>query len=268
VIDIIDEDAVRTVVFNQPDRHNAMNTTMRDDLERAITSVTENESIRLILLRGAGPSFSSGHDTGGPAKNRDEADAESATVLAADVRICEAMWTCPLPIVAQVHGFCLGVATVICNYCDLVYVSDDAQIGWPILTLGGGLIGPTWAMHVGPRKAKELEFFAGSRIDGRTAVELGWANAAFAPQQLATAVADRVAALLRVPRDLLEVKKRSVNQVAEELGALRVLTHGITWEAAAHATAGVAMMRDLIAEHGRKAVAAWQQNGTSLVAAQ
>ncbi|WP_425569133.1 enoyl-CoA hydratase/isomerase family protein [Pseudonocardia xishanensis] len=87
-----------------------------------------------------------------------------------------AIWDHPKPVIAAVHGYCIAGATQMCVFADLTIVAEDARIGEPALPLGGGYIAPLWAPLVGPKRAKELAFLPGNAIDGRTAVEWGWAN--------------------------------------------------------------------------------------------
>ena len=94
------------------------------------------------------------------------ADA-AAFALAAEVgdeEVALAVARCPKPVIAQVHGFCIGVATQMAVCCDITVVSEDAHIGWPAVPLGGGYLSPFSAWLIGPKKAKELSFIAGSRM--------------------------------------------------------------------------------------------------------
>ena len=130
----------------------------------------------MIGIRGEGRGFSAGYDLEqvGSAERVDPV-ADRAR-LQRNLERCLAIWDHPKPVIAAVHGYCIAGATQMCVFADITVVAHDAKIGEPALPIGGGYIAPLWAPLVGPKRAKELAFVPGNSIDGRTAVEWGWAN--------------------------------------------------------------------------------------------
>ena len=68
----------------------------------------------------------------------------------------------------------MGVATQMAIFCDITMVAEDTKIGWPVLPVGGGFIGPMWSWLVGPKRAKEGSFISGKLLSGTEAAAMGW----------------------------------------------------------------------------------------------
>jgi enoyl-CoA hydratase len=127
------------------------------------------------------------------------------------------MWDMATPIIAQVHGYCLAGGTELATACDLVYVAEDAQIGYPPVRLMSppDMQWQTWLM--GLRRGMEA-LLTGDSMSGVEAVDAGFANRAYPIGELEDAViaiAERVA---KVPPDLLALNKRSAHRAMEAMG--------------------------------------------------
>jgi enoyl-CoA hydratase len=167
------------------------------------------------------------------------------------------VWRCPKPVIAAIHGFCMGGATQLAVCCDLTVVAEDAIIGWPSVPLGGGLLGPVSCWLIGPKKAKELSYIAGSHMTGAEAAALGWANHAVASDQVESTTLQLAKRIARTPPDLLALKKRAINRVMDVQGFSEVLTFGAEYDAIAHDSDGCSFVQDKIAELGFKGAMAW-----------
>ena len=130
----------------------------------------------VIGIRGEGRGFSAGYDLDQVGKAGAADPVADRARLQRNLDRYLAIWDHPKPVIAAVHGYCIAGATQMCVFADITVVADDAKIGEPALPIGGGYIAPLWAPLVGPKRAKELAFVPGNSIDGRTAVEWGWAN--------------------------------------------------------------------------------------------
>ena len=143
-----------------------------------------------------------------------------------------------------------------CVFADLTIVADDATIGEPALPLGGGYIAPLWAPLVGPKRAKELALLPGNSIDGRTAVEWGWANHAVPADQVVSTVEDMAARMARIPSDVLRIKKLSVNRTMDAMGVRTAAAAVPEMDALLHLSPSVLQLREWIGEVGLKAAIA------------
>jgi enoyl-CoA hydratase len=125
-------------------------------------------------------------------------------------------WELGKPVIAQVHGFCLAGGSELATCCDLVYMADDAQMGYPAVRFGV----PDNHFHawfVGMRKAMEM-MVTGDSIDGKEAERLGWANASVPADQLEAKVLEVAKRVASVPPDLVQLNKRVVHRQMEIMG--------------------------------------------------
>ena len=127
--------------------------------------------------------------------------------------------------IAQVHGYCLAGGTELATACDLVYVAEDAQIGYPPVRL---MSPPDMQFHpwlMGMRQAME-SMLTGDALSGREAAAKGWATRAYPAADLereVLAIAERVA---RLPTDLAQINKRSVHRAMEIMGMRAAIRAG------------------------------------------
>jgi enoyl-CoA hydratase len=173
------------LVFDQPERLNALSSAMWRAIPPACAELAQDPCVRAVILRGAGEAaFVAGADISEfeqsrTPENRERYDAENAAAYAAIAAL-------PMPTIAMVHGFCIGGGLAIALQADLRYVADDARLGIPAarLGLGYGFEGLAQLTHlVGPSFAKELLFTA-KRFRADEARAMGLVNAVFPKAEL------------------------------------------------------------------------------------
>ncbi|MGE5088739.1 MAG: enoyl-CoA hydratase/isomerase family protein [Candidatus Levyibacteriota bacterium] len=127
---------VATVTLNRPDKLNALTRQMWRELGSAIESLSADAQLRCIVLRGAGErAFSPGNDIGEFARER--SSKEQARAYGADMHAtARALAACPVPMVAQIHGICVGGGLEIAALCDLRICGEGSRFGAPIKNLG------------------------------------------------------------------------------------------------------------------------------------
>src|SRR3954451_18302258 len=110
--------AVATLTLNRPDRLNTITPALLEDLEAALAHVQQDDAIRVIRLRGAGRAFCAGYDIDWGAESMQEAEGEQPWDPMADLSMMSrfvdaymSLWRSPKPVIAQVHGFCVGGGT-------------------------------------------------------------------------------------------------------------------------------------------------------------
>ena len=209
---------VRRLTLNRPEKRNALNDALRGALFDELRKADRDRSISVIVIRGAGPCFSAGYDLGSPNSDVERAIAKADGWWSRHVvNNWFEMWDMPTPIIGQVHGWCLAGGTELAAACDLVYVADDAQIGYPPVRLMSppDMQWQTWLM--GLRRGMEA-LLTGDAMSGTEAVAAGMANRAHPAGQLdaaVLAVAERVA---KIPVELLALNKRSAHRAMEAMG--------------------------------------------------
>jgi enoyl-CoA hydratase len=126
------------------------------------------------------------------------------------------IWELGKPVIAQVHGYCLAGGSELATCCDLVYMADDAKMGYPAVRFGV----PDNHFHawfVGMRKAMEM-MLTGDSISGVEAAQLGWANASYPADQLEARVLELAQRIAQVPADMVQLNKRVVHRQMEIMG--------------------------------------------------
>lgn len=245
--------SISWIVLNRPNQANALSSTLLDSFSAALESL-KNGGAPVIGIRANGKGFCSGMDLGqyGGASVMDPtADAER---LNANVARWLEIWDHPKPVIAAVHGYCAGVAAQLCIFADLTIVADGVKISEPGVPIGGGFIAPTWVAQVGAKRAKEFAFLPGNSIDGRTAVEWGWANHCVPAERLVEACEALAARIALIPADVLRVKKLSINRAAEAAGFRTALSGIAELDSLLHVAPSVLAIRDRMADQGLKAV--------------
>jgi enoyl-CoA hydratase len=242
------------IVLDRPDAANALSGDMINEFSDALERL-RTEGGPVLAIRGEGRGFGSGYDLGQVGKlNLDNIDpVADRNRLTHNLNAWIAIWDHPKPVIAAVHGYCMAGSTQICVYADITVVAEDARIGEPTIPIGGGYIAPLWSPLVGPKRAKEMAFVPGNTIDGKTAVEWGWANHAVPAEDLIASVEGLAARIAKTPSDVLAMKKLSINRAAEA-GGFRAAAAGVAEiDALLHLAPSVMAIKRRVNEIGLKA---------------
>jgi enoyl-CoA hydratase len=192
------EGAIGFLTIDHPERRNALNAAMWRLIPPLVAELEADPEVRVLIVRGAGEqAFVSGADISEFSELRMGHD--SANYDAENVRAFTALAELPKPVIALIHGFCIGGGVAIALSADLRYAADDAVFAVPAARLGLGYppAGTRALVEVlGPAQAKELVFTA-RRFDAREALRLGLVNEVFPKAELearvlaiATAIAE------------------------------------------------------------------------------
>ena len=252
------EAPIATLTLNRPDKLNALSPDLLDALDEALDRARDDDAVRVLILKGAGRAFSAGHDISPGNRTPTEHDIsyDHDRLQRTNARLLR-LFDLPKPVIAQVHGYCIAVGTVLPTFCDLTVVADNAVIRWPMLPIGGGMIAPLWTYFIGAKKAKEMSFIAGSEMSGADAHFWGWANYAVPESELEATTRRLALQIAKTPPDLLRIKKLAINRVLEQQGFRTTVASGGTWDALAHFTSGVGSVRSKIRELGIKGAIQW-----------
>jgi enoyl-CoA hydratase/carnithine racemase len=187
VVHQVDHGKVRVLTFNRPDRLNAFNSQLYDEMSNALDAAASDESVSVIVLTGKGRAFSSGADRSG---------AEPTPGAAFD-RFLRAL-AIPKPLIAAVNGVAVGIGVTMLPHCDLVLIDADARLRMPFTALGvapeAGSSGLLPALIGGQQTARL--FFTSDWMTAEEAVALGLGLQVYAPGtvlQEALTLATRIA---------------------------------------------------------------------------
>ena len=228
---------IATITLNRPDDLNTIVPPMPDEIERAIGLAIRDAIVKVIILRGAGRSFCAGFNFGGGFHHWDsyfttdgEWDAgkdfafSTAQELAPTQKFM-AIWRSPKPVIAQVHGWCVGGGSDYALCADIVIASEDARIGTPYSRMWGAYLSGMWLYRLGLTKAKEYAL-TGKPLSGREAAEVGLINRAVPFAQLEETVRTTARQLASIPLSQLSAMKLVVNHAYENMGLASTQTLG------------------------------------------
>ncbi len=230
------EAGIATITLNRPDRLNTIVPPMPDEIEAAVQEAVQDDDVKVIVLRGAGRSFCAGFDFGGGFHHWDERlttggrwdpgkDFAWATSSFGAVPRFMSVWRSPKPVIAQVHGWCVGGGSDFALCADLVIASEDARIGTPYSRMWGAYLSGMWLYRLGLTKAKEYAL-TGKPLSGAEAAEAGLINEAVPFAELEETVRSQARALAAIPSSQLAAMKLVVNQAYENMGLASTQTLG------------------------------------------
>ncbi len=229
-------DGIATLTMNRPDFNNAQNSQMTYALDACFRRAVDDDSVKVIVLRGAGKHFSAGHDIGTPGRDinkpferetlwwdhTNKPGAEQLFVREQEVYLgmCRRWHDIPKPTIAMVQGACVAGGLMLAWVCDLIIASDDAFFQDPVVRMG--IPGVEYFAHVhelNPRIAKEF-LFLGDRMKADRAYMMGMVNRVVPRDELEAQTYDIAARIVKQPRMGLALTKTVINRV-EELQGLR-----------------------------------------------
>ena len=232
---LIDDPAphVRRLTLNRPAKRNALSNALRGEIFAALDAADADPQVRVMVIRGAGPCFSSGYDLAGVGALPYHTAGGQGQWARHVVEGCFRVWDLAKPVIAQVHGWCLAGGSELAVACDLVYVADDAQIGYPPVRSMSPPDNQYHAWLLGLRPAMEA-MLTGDSMSGLEAVRLGFANRAHPLGELEPAVLAMAERIAKVDPELAQLNKRLVHRQMEAMGlraGLRAGTdlHALGW---------------------------------------
>jgi methylglutaconyl-CoA hydratase len=178
------------VTMNRPDVRNAFNAELIAALHDAFATLSAADSVRTIVLAGAGKTFSGGADIGWMRAALDLSQAENLRDAEAMAAMLNAIDRCPKPVIARVHGAALGGGCGLIAAADIVVAADDAVFGFTEVKLGiiPAVISPFALPKIGVSNARAL-FVTGERFDAAHALRIGLVHHVVPAAELDTRIA-------------------------------------------------------------------------------
>ena len=242
------------LTLDRPAKLNAINAELRDALSAAIAEAADDDAVRVIAIAGAGRAFCAGYDLS-------EAAPSTAwgwrDVLARDVAATLAIWSCPKPVIAQVHGYALAGGLEMAMACDLIVAADDAQLGEPEIRFGSAPVTLLMPFLIGQKRTREL-LMTGDLIDAATAERIGLVNRVVPRDRLAAevdALADRLA---RVPPDVMAPTKLMLNRAMDAAGFAAAVEMGLDVQSFVNMSETAREFDAIVRAEGLTAALAWR----------
>ena len=267
------EGKIGVITLNRPDKNNPLSWPLLADFSTALKMGEQDNEVSVMVLKGAGPCFSSGHDLG-PTMGDSPLHREELTwdellhtkrrwgvgVSVWDSRahvqghidyVME-IWRAFKPIIAQVHSYCLGGGSALALACDLLICSEDARLGYPparAMAPGDEIM--IYSFHVGLKKAKELSL-TGDSLTADEMLEYGMANYVFPRETLEEETMKIARRIATINVEMLSLSKRVVNRTFDQMGFSNAMYQCSEFDSLGHMSDSNQYWKEIVEKEGMK----------------
>jgi len=248
------------MTLNRPERLNAINRQMIDETKELLSALEKDDSLRVLVLQGAGRGFCSGFDLKDGAATGRTGIAEWRPVIERDFDFIMQFWHFPKPTIAAVHGAAIAAGCEMAMACDITIADATARFGEPELRFGSGIVALLMPWMAGPKKAKEWLLSGFDRIGAAEALSWGLINRA-------VPAGEHVDAALKLARDIavndrqkVAMVKLAINRSLDIMGFRDALAMGMEMEVQIEAmdTPEGREFDEIVRRDGLKAALAWR----------
>jgi methylglutaconyl-CoA hydratase len=206
--------AIATLTLNRPEKRNALNDAIIEQLKTSLHKANDDASINAIIITGAGKDFCSGADLSGLQKIADGSVAENAEDARTLLELFTLIRSVTVPVIAAVRGRALAGGCGLASACDLVLASANARFGYPEVKIGfvPAMVTAILRRNVSEKRAFEL-LTRGFEIDAQTAQELGLVNQVFAEENFDTEVRAYAGQFEKLSRSAVGLTKALLYQI-------------------------------------------------------
>ena len=228
-----ERDSLAIITLNRPEKMNTLNDAVIQGIADAIDRAAASPDVSAVVLRGAGRTFTAGYDLN-PGDSRVAPKRQYGAkevphrpgawdpvrdyaFMGNNMRRFMKLWECPKPVIAQLHGYVLGGGTDLILCADLIFMAEDAIIGYPPSRVYGTPTTMMWVYRVGLEHAKQF-LLSGDQIDAPTALRIGLVSKVFPVDTLAEETERYAKRFQNIPANQLALNKMLINQAYENMG--------------------------------------------------
>jgi methylglutaconyl-CoA hydratase len=208
------EGAVARLTLNRPEKRNALNDALIAGLKTGLRKASDEATVRVVLISGAGSDFCSGADLASLQKIADGTVAENAADAGSLMELFALMRQVSVPVAAAVRGKALAGGCGLASACDIVLASSNAQFGYPEVKIG---FVPAMVMAILRRNVSEKRAFElitrGEQISAEQAMQFGLVNRVFPDESFESAVSDYVRGFEKTSRSAVALTKTLLYQM-------------------------------------------------------
>jgi enoyl-CoA hydratase/carnithine racemase len=202
-----DKDGIATLTLNRPDQFNSLSEALLEALQRELERVAADDSVRVVVLAGAGRAFCAGHDLKEMRANPKQSYYEE--LFARCGRMMLTVVSLPKPVIARVHGVATAAGAQLVASCDLAIASENARFGTTGINLGLFCSTPSVAVSRAMGRKRSFEMlFTGEMVDAKTAEGLGLVNRVLPLAELDAAVASVAKKIAAQPASAVRIGKQ------------------------------------------------------------
>ncbi len=252
---------IARLTLNRPERVNAINRKMLEEIEQVLDRVEADDAVRVLVVSGAGKSFSSGFDLKEQMEARPEGVETWRTLLDRDFHATFRFWWLTKPTIAAVRGHCLAGAFELAMSCDITIAAEDAVFGEPELKFGAGIVTLILPWITGPKQAKEIILTGNDGVSAADALRMGLISRIVpAGEELPTALA-LARTIAAMDPMLVQQSKRALNRAYEIMGMREALAAGLDIDLQIEGQGSVdkRQFMDIARKQGLKAALAWRE---------
>ncbi len=249
------------LTLNRPEKLNAMNGEMVRELRERLTAIEDDETVKVVVLTGAGRAFSAGYDISEEVGDTIVGADQWRSALAVDVELAMQLWSLSRPTIAAVRGWCLAGACELAMACDMIVATTDARFGEPEIRYGSGPVALLMPFMLGQKKTNEL-LFTGDTMDAGEAHRCGLVNRVVEPAELESAVEELVGKIAPTPLPILRLTKLALVRAYEAMGLRSAVASNLDLSAILNAaeTPEQHEFDRIVAKDGLKAALKWRDS--------
>lgn len=211
---VTEERGVRQIILNNPKKRNALSLAMLERLHDNLTSGTEKDSLRCIVLKSSGSVFSSGHDLK-ELKQSNEEGRQKIFGKCSDLMV--GIRKIPVPVIAQVNGLAAAAGCQLVASCDIVIATSKSQFSTPGASVGLFCSTPGVAVsRAVPQKVASYMLFTGNNISAQEALQSGLVSKVVTEEEIEQETSALVEAILKKSRSVLALGKEFFYQQLRE----------------------------------------------------
>lgn len=254
------EEPIATITLNRPKSLNSLIQPMWRELEAAMNEAEADDSVRVVILNGAGRSFCVGYDLTEELDPPVKTHAQWSRWLGKDVNTTMTIWNLEKPVIASVQGHCLAAGFEIALACDITVAAEGSSFGEPEVRFGDGPVTLLMPWVIGMKKTKEL-LFTGDSVDADEAKQLGIVNRIVPADKLAEETKALALKIALVPPEVMRVTKAPINRTYEIMGINEAVKSNVDFSSVLH-SADISELEEfekITFEQGLKAALKWRE---------
>ncbi len=263
-----ERDSLAIITLNRPEKMNTLTDAVIQGVADSIDAATASKAVSSIIIRGAGRTFTAGYDLNprpgerGGARSQPKygaADIEQRpgawdpvrdyAFMGHNMKRFMKLWECPKPVIAELHGYALGGGTDLILCADLIFMAEDAIIGYPPSRVYGTPTTMMWVYKLGLEHAKQF-LLSGDQIDSATALRIGLVSKVFPLDRLKAETEKYAMRYRNIPSNQLALNKMLINQAYENMGLRTTQMFGTFFDGVTRHTEEALRWRESFSEVG------------------
>ena len=260
-IELSQRGSIALLALNRPDKLNAINAQMIDEINLALDQIEGDADVLAIVVHGNGRAFCSGFDLqAGVAANR-KTEADWRAAIDADLELIMRFWHSPKPTIAALHGYALAGGFEIALACDMSVCDAATLFGEPELRFGSSIVALLLPWYVNPKRAKRMLLGGQDRMGADEALRCGIVNEIAAEGKALDAALALAREVALMDPDSVRMTKQAINQSYEIMGLSNALRMGADASVQIETleTELRRQFNQVLREQGMKAALAWRE---------